>query len=306
MMRPHPDALEARDLRLVRGIVDHGGLAKASEALHVTPSALSHRLADLELRLGTPLFSRVGKRLVLTPAGEALRDGAAAVLAAMTALEEAVRRTATLRQSVVRVATECYTCYHWLPRVLEQFEREHPRVEVRVVLAATRRAVAALVDGELDVAISDGATAGDRVRLHPLFSSRLVAVVAPAHPWASRGFVRAADFADQRVLRYPVPREHSTLLSDILAPAGVVPAGEETVELTEALIELARAGRGVATLADWAAAPSVARGDVVAIPIREPAALRRWHAVTRRQARSEPHLAAFVRALRRVEVPSLG
>jgi LysR family transcriptional regulator for metE and metH len=298
--------LEVRDLRLVRAIVEHGGLTRAAERLHLTPSALSHRLADLEQRAGAALFLRVGRRLVPTPAGESLVAGAPALLAAVAEAEAAVRRTAAERAAVVRVATECYTCYHWLPAVLERFEREHPKVEVRIVLPATRRAVAALVDGDLDMAISDVARRDERLAIHPLFESAFVAVTAPSHPWARLAAVRPADFAGERLLRYPMAREHSTLLAEILAPAGVAPAAEETVELTEALLELVRAGRGVAAMADWAVRPWVERGDLVARPIRAAAARRRWVAVTRRLARADPHVAAFVRALRAADLPGGG
>lgn len=300
---PLPMNLEVQDLQLVRAIVDDGGLARASDRLHLTPSALSHRLADLERRVGVPLFSRIGRRLLPTPSGEALLAAAPRLLDEVGELEASLRRLTHRRAAVLRVATECYTCYHWLPEVLSQYEREHPEVEVRVVLPATRRAVRALVDGELDLAISDEKPSDPRLIAHPLFTSEFVAVVAPSHAWAARPFVRALDFASERLLRFAMPREHSTLLTEILGPAGVVPEFEATVELTEALLELVRAGRGVAALSSWMVAPRVARGELVAVPIREAGARRRWCAVVRRQQRRDPQLAAFVGALRRVELP---
>src|SRR3954447_17824676 len=115
MSTPMP-ALELRDLRLVLSIVECGGLSRAAERLHYTPSALSHRLADLERRLGTALFDRRGKRLVPTPAGEAVRDGAAPLLGRADELEAAIRRTNGTHEATLRVATECFTCYHWLPQ----------------------------------------------------------------------------------------------------------------------------------------------------------------------------------------------
>jgi LysR family transcriptional regulator, regulator for metE and metH len=304
MSKPLPAMdLDLRDLKLVRAIVELGGLTRAGEALHLTPSALSHRLADLERRVGSPLFARVGRRLVPTPAGEALRDAAPRLLDALTAVEESVRRTAKERAAAVRLSTECYTCYHWLPAVLDRFEREHPEVELRIVLAATRRAVRTLLEGDLDVAITDTRPNDDRLVFHPLFTSNFVAVVAPGHPWAARRSVRAEDFATERLLRYPMPPEQSTVRAEILGPAGVDPAGEETVELTEALLELVRAGRGVAVLASWMVAPQAARGELVAVPIRSAAARRRWGAVTRRQSRPDPHALAFVRALGEADLP---
>src|SRR6185503_5212655 len=65
--------LEVRHLELVAAVADVGSLTRAGDRLHLTQSALSHQLRDIESRLGTALFLRVGKRLVLTPAGACCR-----------------------------------------------------------------------------------------------------------------------------------------------------------------------------------------------------------------------------------------
>src|SRR5258707_5877619 len=62
--------LEVRHLQLVAAVADVGSLTRAGDRLHLTQSALSHQLRDIESRLGVALFRRAGKRLVLTPAGE--------------------------------------------------------------------------------------------------------------------------------------------------------------------------------------------------------------------------------------------
>src|SRR2546423_6674830 len=64
--------LEIRHLRLVAAVADVGSLTRAGDHLHLTQSALSHQLRDIESRLGAALFLRLGKRLGLTPAGERL------------------------------------------------------------------------------------------------------------------------------------------------------------------------------------------------------------------------------------------
>src|ERR1700704_2831860 len=72
--------LEVRHLQLVAAVADVGSLTRAGDQLHLTQSALSHQLRDIESRLGAALFLRVGKRLVLTPGGERLLASARDVL----------------------------------------------------------------------------------------------------------------------------------------------------------------------------------------------------------------------------------
>jgi LysR family transcriptional regulator for metE and metH len=299
----HPRVLETRDLELVTTIVECGGLARAAQRLHCTPSALSHRLADLERRLRIPLFTRSARRLLPTPAAEALRAGAEEVLARLAELESAAFQAQRGRLAVLRVATSCFTCYHWLPALLASFEAMEPQVEVRIVPGATRHAVRSLLEGQLDLALTDTPPRDVRLVAHPLFESRMVAIVSPAHAWAKRRQVAAADFEGVHLLRYDVPRQDSTLVAEILDPAGVRVGRDETLPLTEAIVELVRVGRGVAVLPSWVVAPWVARGEIAAVPLSEAASRRRWCAVVRRQSRPDPHLTALVTALRELELP---
>src|SRR6266545_7042617 len=101
--------LEIRHLRLVTAIADFGSLTRAGDRLHLTQSALSHRLRDIESRLGAALFLRVGKRLVFTPAGERLLASAKEILERLQRTEHDIRQMGQERAGVLRLTTECYT-----------------------------------------------------------------------------------------------------------------------------------------------------------------------------------------------------
>src|SRR5580765_122849 len=101
--------LEVRHLRLVAAVADVGSLTRAGDQLHLTQSALSHQLRDIEERLGAPLFHRLGKRLVLTPAGEEVLQLARTVLDRLRETEETIRQIGKTRKFVLKIATECNT-----------------------------------------------------------------------------------------------------------------------------------------------------------------------------------------------------
>src|SRR6058998_928860 len=143
--------IEIRHLRLVSAVADLGSLTKAGDRLHLTQSALSHQLRDIEGRLGAALFLRVGKRLVLTPAGERLLASARDVLERLQRTELEIRELGKERGGVLRITTECYTCYHWLPPILTHHKRRFPRVEVRIDVDATMRPVDMLLAGKIDL-----------------------------------------------------------------------------------------------------------------------------------------------------------
>jgi LysR family transcriptional regulator for metE and metH len=296
-------ALEVRDLRLLGAVAEQGTLTRAGNVLFLTQSALSRQLADLEKRLGVTLFQRSGRRMVLTPAGERLLDSGREILGAVARAEQEAREAAGTSEAVLRFATECYTCYHWLPGTLIEFRRRFPAVEPRIVAGATRRPIQALFKGQLDVAIVSDRVRDRRVVLTPLFEDEFVAVVSADHPWSGRRFVTARDFADQEVLLYNVTRTESTLYRDVLDPAGVSPRRVSRIELTEAILELVRAGLGVAMLARWAVAPQVRAGALSAVRITPRGLHRQWSAATLAQKATPEYLRAFVELLARIGAP---
>ena len=168
--------LEVRHLKLVQAVTAHGSLTRAGAQLHLTQSALSHQLRDIELRLGASLFLRVGKRMVLTPAGEQLLRSADDVLATIDRTEETIRRLAGASGGVLRISTECYTCYHWLPSLLKEYRRTHPRVEIQVVADATQHPLPYLLDGRLDVAIVTDPVRDRRLVARRLFDDEMVVI----------------------------------------------------------------------------------------------------------------------------------
>jgi LysR family transcriptional regulator, regulator for metE and metH len=296
--------LEIRHLRLVAGIADAGSVTKAAAGLNLTQSALSHQLRDIEARFNTPLFLRVGKRMVLTAAGRRVLDSARRVLAELDAAEADIRRLAQGRDGVIRVATECNTGYHWLPPLLRVFNRKHPRVTVNVMPDTTDKPLQALLDGRLDVAILTSTVSDRRLRLRPLFNDEMVAVVSRTHPLARQPWVSPRDLAAQHLLLYSSSPEESFLLQRVLAPAGLVPAQVSFIMLTEAMIEMARAGLGVGILPRWSVQPAIASRAVTALAITRGGVGRRWTAATLKAQVEPPWLTDFIDLIATRAIPA--
>jgi LysR family transcriptional regulator, regulator for metE and metH len=291
-------ALEVRHLELVRAVAAAGGLSRATSVLNLTESALSRQLTALEGALGARLFLRTGRRMLLTPAGERLLESADGVLGALRRTEEEIRRLSADGAGLLRLATECYTCYHWLPSLLREFSARHPRVELRILAEATHRPVPELLDGRIDLAITSAASDDRRLRQVPLFKDELVAVLPPGHRLASRAFLRAEDFAGESLVLY-VPPADSTLVQEVMLPAGVQPARVTQVQLTEAIVEMVRAGLGVSLLARWAIAPQLAANTLRAVRVTRRGLRRHWQATTLRATERVPHVDEFIRLLAR-------
>jgi len=285
--------LEVRHLQLVAAVADMGSLTRAGDRLHLTQSALSHQLRGIESRLGAALFLRVGKRLVLTPAGERLLVSAKDVLERLAQAEEDIRRMGKEHAGVLRLTTECYTCYHWLPPLLMRYRRKFPRVEVRIDVEATRRPIEMLLAGKIDLAIVSSPVTDRRLVSRKVFEDELVLIAARHHRFAQQPHVRLSELRDETLFIYP-PREESRVLQEVLLPAGISPARIEEVQLTEAITELVKAGLGVAVLARWAVQPLVDAGAIVARPLTARGLRRQWRAAMPKDLARADYVMEFI------------
>jgi LysR family transcriptional regulator for metE and metH len=290
--------IEVRHLRLVEAVARAQTVTRAAAILHLSQSAVSHQLIALEHQLGTRLFDRAGRRMTITAAGGLLLETAARVLTELRGVTAALHGGASGATTPLRVATSCYTSYRWLPRALSQFAETHPRVRIDVELAATRRALAALVADEIDLAITTEAAPAPTFASEPLFADDLVALVPLTHRLARAGKKTLAwhELQGECVLTHDMcPSDQKRLHRAIERGRG--DANLRIVSLTEAITELVKAGFGVGVLGRWSVADQVRRHELAAIPLR-PRANRRFRAVWRRSNARHLPLQELARAIR--------
>ena len=187
--------LEIRHLKLIAAIADTGSMTRAGNRLHLTQSALSHQLRDAEETLGTRLFVRQRGKMTLTAPGERLLRSARAVIEELDRAEKEIRDTngsVNAERGLIRLSTECYTVYHWLPPRLKMFQQKFPSVEFELVVEATDYPYESLLNGELDVAIVCDPPRNRRIRYTPLFEDEMVVIVSPEHRMARKEHAVAA------------------------------------------------------------------------------------------------------------------
>lgn len=280
-----PNVLDVGHLRLIREIGRQGGLAAAARSLNLTPSALSHRLRQLEQRLGRRLFDRVGRGLAFTPAGRDVLDLADRVLNEM---DEGERALGDAGSDLLRLAGDCHTAYPWLAdMILSGHIRAHLRPQ------ATRRCVAALLKGEIDAALTPVEVFDSRLVDTPLWSEEMIALFRADHALAGSPWIEPADLADQHVLAHTCD---DLVLKNFLHKAGVHPRSVITEMVTEAACALVRTGAGVAVMGRWSCQGSVADG-LAALPLGEDGQHRVWRVTMLKDRADETELVTLVQAL---------
>ncbi|GAB1578610.1 MULTISPECIES: LysR family transcriptional regulator [Bordetella] len=244
--------LEIRHLETLSAIRDGGSLQEAAERLHLTQSALSHQLRDLETRLGTPLLNRRTRPARLTTAGLRVLALADDVLPRLRATERELQRLAAGRTGRLHMAIECHSCFQWLMPALDAFRAQWPDVALDLSAAFSFAPLPALVRGDLDLVITSDPQRLEAVEYLPLFKYELVLAVAQSHPFAASRHIEPEQLEDQTLITYPVERQRLDVFTAFLDPADVEPAAVRKAELTPIIAQLVASNRGVAALPNWA------------------------------------------------------
>jgi LysR family transcriptional regulator for metE and metH len=294
--------LEVRHLDLVQSVVEEGGLTRAVKRLGLSQSALSHQLRVLEEQLGVSLFHRAGRRLRLAPAGERILRTAGLVIPEMERTEMELRQNSTQLSGAIRLSAECYTCYQWLPGIACRFMRKYPAVDLRIVTEVTEAPVQALLKNELDLAVVSQPARDRRLKFTDLVNDELVAVTAAGHSVADREYLRPKDFSNQTLFTNP-SLSRSPVFLRMLRTAGIRPKAVNEIPLTEAILELVKAGFGIAILARWTLQPQLGNGEYRVFPVTARGLRRKWFAAVRSNAPA--YLTAFLQALRHESVNAI-
>jgi LysR family transcriptional regulator for metE and metH len=250
-------SLNRQDLELALAIAEEGSVTRAALRLHLSQSAVSHHLRSLEDRIGARLFRRGRRQMIALPLGEELATRGRRICAEFRASEEALDRIIHGKTRIVRLGTECYTSYHWLPALVRALARTVDNVELRIVVEATQRAKAALASGETDAVILQSSGEDPNLLYWPLFRDELVLIVNSRHALAKRRSVEPKDLSPETLILHEMPGGGLGVIDEFFVPAKAYPNQVRRVQLTEAIIEMVRAQMGVSILARWLAEPYI-------------------------------------------------
>ncbi len=283
-----------KHLRTLSLIAETGSLTVAAQRLHLTQSALSHQLRELETRLGVTLINRAARPVGLTAAGRLLVAFADEVLPQMDATLQRLRDLGEGRAGRLALAGECHSCLEWVLPVLEAYRQRFPKVELDVVSSATLDPLPRLVEGRLDLVLTPDRRPLPGVSWFPLFEYRLCLAVARGHRLAGRSFIGPADLIEETLLTYPVERNRLDVFTRFLWPAGIEPRRVRTADSSTLLVELVALEQGVAALPDWVAANARAAGRIATLDLGVTGLMCTLWAAIRAAEAQWPHLMGFV------------
>lgn len=284
--------MDIRQLRAIVAIVDAGGVTRAAEELHVAQPSLSQTVRTLERELGVEIFQRVGRRLVLSAAGEVLVGPARQVLRDLDTVTASVAEVKGLAGGHLDLVALPTLAVDPVAKLVGAFRVAYPQVTVRLAEPeGSAELIERLEDGRSEVGLTELPVANRKLESRALAIQDLLAVRPPGSPQAEGGVMNVRQLAGVPLITTPVGTSSRALLDGALARAALEPVIAVETQQREALLPLVLAGAGTALLPRPLAELAAQRGAVVA-ELRPP--LRRTVGLIFRRGTLSPAARAFV------------
>lgn len=273
--------LDLRHLQMLTAIEVSRTMADAADLLHISPSAVTHRLREAERRMGVRLFQRQGRHLRPTVAGQVLAQAALRIQDDLEQAERAAIATTADITEIVRISVAVYNAFHWLPAFMSYFRSVEPGIQIQVETLGSDMPYDNLARHKVDVLLTPDTVIPPSVDDVELFTDELVAVLPPDHGHVGREYLSGADFVPEIYLTYSLVKQPGFEADRVWATEGVMPLLEESIGSIEAVCELIKAGFGISILSRWALKPQFEMGALVPVKVTKAGLDATWRALVR-------------------------
>ena len=281
--------------------------SRTARLLHLSQSAVSQQIRELEEDLGVTLFERRNRAISLTPGGERLR------LLASTIVRDVKRARAELEslkgvpQGVLRIGATMTPGVYLLPHALGRYSQRFPGIRTGLRITHAEELLSLLNAGELDLAVVEEDPAANRTHgweRTPLMQDELVLIVPPEHPWSAREAIAPDELSSQPFIFRQQDSKTRQLILDRLSEAGVAPESLVTrfeLSNTEGIKHAVMAGLGVGFVSCFAMAIERRARLLVDVPIAGVSITRTLWLLKPPPARAFAHQERFCELLGRAD-----
>jgi DNA-binding transcriptional LysR family regulator len=270
------EPIDSRQIRAFASLARTGSFTLAAKELHLTQSAISHSMKALEREVGCRVLDKLGKKVVLTEAGEALLVHVERILGEMALARAELDQLGKWGQSRLRLGASSTACQHILPTVLREFRESFPQCVISIEPGDTPEMIAALRDRRIDLAVNLEPKRDEPLAFRPLFTDELSFVLSPLHAWAREGRVERSQIAKQHYILYGKRSYTAEMIDEYFRQEDIVLYSSIDLGSMEAIKELVKLGLGVSILATWTCRKEIEERSLVSLPLGKRKLRRRW------------------------------
>ncbi|MCZ4305208.1 LysR family transcriptional regulator [Zoogloeaceae bacterium G21618-S1] len=259
-----------RRLQVFNAVVKYGSFTRAAERLFMTQPAVTFQIKQLEEHFNTRLLERGHGYATLTPAGEIVHNYAEKILGLNEEMESRVSELTDELSGTLNIGTSTTIAAYWLPKILEGFKRQYPRVIPRVSVGNSSMVAGRVANRDLDLGLIEIVTDDPSLERRGAAQDELMVICSPRHPLAREATLSAA-----QLLQHPfITREPGNAIRDLadqyFEAAGI---GMEEVSVAAelgslaAVKQLAAEGFGFGIASHAAIQRDIGEGRIAAVPL---------------------------------------
>ncbi len=259
-------ALTVENFRLIvfRTVARHLSFSRAAEELLLTQPAVTQQIKGLEEEFGVALFHRGGGRISLTPGGAALLPFAEQIRQLSEDALAAVAQAYGQQAGELSLGASQTIAHYLLPTFLAAFLQRNPQVRVTARSGNTDQMLAALISGQIHLALLEGPEQRNDVHIEPFLEDRMVLVVPSSHEWAGQQ-IALDELRSQPLLMREFGSGSRRIVEQALTGAGLKAKDlriRMELDSTEGLLSAVEAGLGVTFVSRWAVRHQLALGTL--------------------------------------------
>lgn len=273
---------------------------KAAESLHMTQPAVSLAIREMEQYYGTPLFDRIGRRLLLTQAGEQFLRYAHSITGLFDDMEKELRNWDSA--GVLRVGASITIGAQFLPSYIQAFSAAHPAVTVKAQVKPSEGLESDLLANRLDLALLEGAPHLSCLHTEEYMDDRLVVIAAVDSLLSQKQSLSAEEFRRQPLLLRERGSGTREEFERVMSAAGLSAEPLWEASSTTALVNAAIAGLGIAVLPYRMVVGPLERGLITTIQVEGLCFARRFHIVYHWDKLLTPLMQDFIELCRNYEM----
>ena len=261
--------MHAAVLRYFEAVAEEGSIRRASERLHISPSAVDRQILKLEDYFGTPLFERRPNGMRLTDAGRLVLRHSRDTLHDFARLRGDIDNLRGVVSGQVTITTLDSLTVHFLPEAMARFVAAHPAVQIRVVALDPVETMHSVAQGHADLGLTFSPARRRGVSLLADVPSPMCAIMAPDHELAARSSVTLDECGAFRLLY----QDHSGSMQPFFgAEMDAFKSAHQPLVVSNTLAVLKRLllrGAGIAFYTRLGFTEELASGRLVAVPLED-------------------------------------
>lgn len=256
--------MERKQLEYFLTIASHGSFTSAASSLRIAQPSLSYAIRVLEREVGSPLFRRLGRGVVLTPMGEALLEPARQVLHGFSRVQAAAQQVTGITSGRLDIVAVTTLAVDPLAAFVGAFRSRYPGVELNVIDPENAAAVVDVVrHGRCELGLTEHGIATAGLRVLDLPEQEVLAVLPPTAGRPASGTCSVQELAALDLVTTPPGTTTRRVLDDVLASVGAPPRIAVEITHRAAIVPLVLAGAGATLLPRSLARDAAALGAVV-------------------------------------------